>query len=384
MDPASGGPCQGIRNSIPALQELGVTTEVVSLDASDASFLGMDDFKVTALGPGITPYAYSTQLKPWLEQHLEDYDIVIIHGLWLYTSYGTYCTWKQLKGGGKKVPKLYVMPHGMLDPYFQKAPDRRLKALRNRLFWKLLEKQVINGVDGVLFTCEQELLLARTTFPGYHPKAELNVGYGIQEPSQQTDLQVEAFLRDCPEAAGKAYWLFLSRVHPKKGVDLLLKAYRVLSEKHKNLPILVVAGPGMDTNYGLGLKKLTDGLPVYFPGMLQGDAKWGALYGADWFILPSHQENFGIAVVEALACHTPVAISNQVNIWQEIRAGQGGLVFEDNLEGVTNALKELTEISLENTYTLGKQGRQLFQDQFTVVQAAHRLLYILRDHHATD
>lgn len=384
MDPASGGPCQGIRNSIPALQEQGVTTEVVSLDASDASFLGMDDFKVTALGPGKTPYGYSAQLKPWLEHHLEDYDIVIIHGLWLYNSYGTYRTWKQLKRAGKPVPKLYVMPHGMLDPYFQKAPDRRIKALRNRVFWKLFEKKVVNGVDGILFTCEQELLLARTTFPGYHPKAELNVGYGIQEPPQRADIHSEAFLRDCPEAAGKTYWLFLSRVHPKKGVDLLLKAYRVLSEKHKNLPILVVAGPGMDTTYGLGLIKLADGLPVYFPGMLQGDAKWGALYGADWFILPSHQENFGIAVVEALACHTPVAISNQVNIWQEIRAGKGGIVFEDNLEGVTSALKELTAISLKNTSILGKQGRHLFEDQFTVMQAAHRLLYILRDHHATD
>ncbi len=380
MDPASGGPCQGIRNSIPALQELGVTTEVVCLDPTDASFLGSDEFKITALGPGKTPYVYSAALKPWLEQHLEGFDIAIIHGLWLYTSYGTYRTWKQLQRAGKPVPRLYIMPHGMLDPYFQKAPERRFKAMRNRVFWQLLEKQVINGVDGVLFTCEQELLLARTTFPGYHPKAELNVGYGIQEPPQQTALQQQAFLEHCPQAATKPYWLFLSRIHPKKGVELLLNAYRKIHGEHPYLPILVIAGPGMNSPYGAELRKLAKGLPVYFPGMLQGDAKWGALYGADWFILPSHQENFGIAVVEALACNTPVAISKPVNIWREISDAKGGLVFDDDLEGVISGLDQLLLMEDRLKQEYAHNARELYETRYRIAEAAAYLKQVLEQY----
>ena len=93
----------------------------------------------------------------------------------------------------------------------------------------------------------------------------------------------------------------------------------------------MIAGPGLDTAFGREMRQLAESLcpqpstltpqpAVFFPDMLTGDAKWGALYGCEAFVLPSHQENFGIAVVEALACGKPVLISNQVNIWREIEA----------------------------------------------------------------
>ncbi len=378
MDPASGGPCQGIRNSVPALKELGVNTTVATLDSPEASFLGQDDFNIEALGPGKTPYAYSKKLKNWLKQNLQDFDVVIIHGVWLYNSYGTFSEWNTLKKSGVKVPKLYLMPHGMLDPYFQMAEGRKLKALRNRVFWQLLEKKVVNGVDGVLFTCEQELLLARTTFPDYHPQHELNVGYGIQPPPAKTEAQQQAFVTKCPEAENQPYWLFLSRVHEKKGVDLLITGYRKLIEKNLEAPILVIAGPGMETHYGSHLKKLAEGLPVYFTGMLKGDEKWGALYGADWFILPSHQENFGIAVVEALACKTPVAISDQVNIWREIDAGKGGVIFKDTPEGVTQGLELISGFYEPDLVDFRAQAIALYTKLFTVSEAATKLIKKLK------
>lgn len=378
MNPTSGGPCQGIRNSVPALKKIGVFNEVVSLDDPKESFLSLDDFKINALGPTKTPYAFSKKLKNWLKQNFYRFDVVIIHGVWLYNSYGTFSEWNTLKKSGVKVPKLYLMPHGMLDPYFQKAVGRKWKAMRNRVFWQLLEKKVVNGVDGILFTCEQELLLARTTFPDYHPRHELNVGYGIQPPPGPTEAQQQAFVTKCPEAENQPYWLFLSRVHEKKGVDLLLKGYRSLCQKNAQIPILVIAGPGMETQYGIRLRKLAEGLPVYFTGMLKGDEKWGALYGADWFILPSHQENFGIAVVEALACKTPVAISDQVNIWREIDAGKGGVIFKDTPEGVTQGLELISGFSEPDLVDFRAQAIALYTKLFTVSEAATKLIKKLK------
>ena len=189
------------------------------------------------------------------------------------------------------MPKLYLMPHGMLDPYFQRAKSRRLKAIRNWIFWKLIEGKVINGADGVLFTCKDELLLARETFDPYHPKAEINVGYGIQLPPLFEQDFRKSFLEKCPELENKPYWLFLSRIHPKKGTDLLLKSYLKLKMKYIDIPALVIAGPGLDTPYGKELQHLAKDSLIYFPGMLEGSTKWGAFYGCEAFILPSHQEN---------------------------------------------------------------------------------------------
>lgn len=373
MDPKSGGPCQGIRNSVPALQKLGIENDVVCFDDPKSDFLGKDDFKITAIGPALNSYSYTSALKPLLTNIITNYSVIIIHGLWQYNSYGTYRIWKSLKEKGISVPRLYVMPHGMLDPYFQRAPERKLKALRNRVFWKLVEKKVINGVDGVLFTCEQELILARTTFPNYHPKEEFDVGYGIEAPPEKKAKQLEAFEEVCPEVSNTPYWLFLSRIHPKKGVELLIKAYRQVIEEGKSLPPLVIAGPGLDTTYGVKVLKLASGLPIYFPGMLRGNQKWGALYGCEAFILPSHQENFGIAVVEALACSKPVLISKQVNIWREIYSAEGALVFNDNFKDVLNSLIEFVNISTERKKSLEINARSVFEKSYTVEAAALRM-----------
>ena len=209
MKPESGGPCQGIRNSVPALEVLGVWNEVVCFDDPKTKF--SDPFVIHAIGNAKGPYAYQPNLENWLLQNMERFDIIIIHGLWLYNSYGTYRAWRKFQNKHLNSPKLYVMPHGMLDPYFQKAEGRRLKALRNILFWKLIESKVVNGVDGVLFTCEQELLLAKETFTPYCPQKELDVGYGVPAPPiyDETSMKMELgkqSLCDIPDN----YLLFLS------------------------------------------------------------------------------------------------------------------------------------------------------------------------------
>src|SRR5690606_9826924 len=156
MHPSSGGPCQGIRNTIPALQKLGVHNEVVCMDDPHAEFLGEDEFPIHAVGPANNPWAYGPKLKSWLTENFRRFDVVIVHGLWLYPGYAVFQTYKSIRGN---TPKLFVMPHGMLDPYFQKARSRKLKAMRNWLYWKWIEQRLIHQADGVLFTCEQEMIL---------------------------------------------------------------------------------------------------------------------------------------------------------------------------------------------------------------------------------
>lgn len=398
MDPLCGGPCQGIRNSIPALATLQCENVVVCSDDPQSEFLKSDDFVIHALGKANGAWQKNAKLTPWLMHNLIHFDSVIIHGLWLHHS---YATWKAVvrhrSFHNSSNPKLFLMSHGMLDPWFQRHPSRRLKAWRNWLYWKVIEKHVVNGVDGLLFTCEQELLLARETFPGYRPIREINVGYGVAEPPVRTREMDAAFRVTTPELNGRPYLLFLSRIHPKKGVDLLLKAYasvlrngtieRPLPETgrgerigmgglRREVPDLVVAGP-IDSEYArrmIGVAKelgLSD--RVHFPGMLSGDAKWGAFHGCEAFILPSHQENFGIAVAEALACGKPVLISNQVNIWREIESSGVGIVAADTEQGTIQLLERWCAVSGLEKESIGLKARACYRQHFDIVKSTHRM-----------
>ncbi len=386
MDPSGGGPCEGIRNSVPEMLKTGVQNEVVSLDDPSSSFLNQE-FKIHALGPAKGPWCYSSKLLPWLLENIMRYDIIIVHGLWLFHGYAVRKIMKRLRKkeyASKNVcsvlPKVYVMPHGMLDPYFQTARGRKLKAIRNQIYWKLIESKVMNEAEGLLFTCQEELKLARLPFRPYTPKREINVGYGIQTPPAFEQEMGKSFWNKCNKLKGP-YFLFLSRIHPKKGIDLLIDAYKKVKNENLNEPIpkLVIAGPGKKTTYGLKMKKLVEDNPdlkehIFFPGMLSGNAKWGAFYGCEAFILPSHQENFGIAVVEALACKKAVLITNKVNIYREIESAGGGLVANDTLTGVSHLLEKWMKMQKKEKDEMGKRAGGLYHSQFGIGAAAVKFL----------
>ncbi len=387
MNPKAGGVSQAIVNIIEGLSELGVENEIISLDTASEVPSGI---MVHALGPGRGPWSYSKKLKPWLIKHLSSFDIIIIHGLWLYHGYVVSKMIRHLKRNrtaseppDKNNQRLFTMPHGMLDPYFQRANGRKLKALRNIIYWKFIEKYIVNGSDGILFTCQEESILARQTFTPYRPKRELIVGLGVKKPPRFSDIMQTEFLKKCPQLTDKTpYILFLSRIHPKKGVDILIKAYENLFWKLSDmtlLPKLVIAGPGLDTSYGQEMRqKVSESHriknSVYFPGMLEGNAKWGAFYNAVFFVLPSHQENFGIAVVEAMACGKPTVITNQVNIWREIEEGGGGFVSDDTQSGIEGILKKCIALKDDEIKILGLRASSLFKNEFSIIPAAKRLL----------
>jgi glycosyltransferase involved in cell wall biosynthesis len=392
MDPKLGGVCQAVRTMIGGLATVcDCHNEVVTLDPADSDYFATSPFPIHALGPAKTSWAYSTTLSHWLLANLPRFDFVIVHGLWQYPAYAVRKAIEQLRQtqSAATTPMFYIMPHGMLDPYFQRDPSRRLKALRNSLYWKLIERRVVNQSDGLLFTCEDEKLLAREAFPTYQPKRELVVGLGVEEPPSATPAMKEAFGTACPRLNGQPYLLFLSRIHPKKGVDLLIRAYSNLAKAHLSgsgttslFPALVIAGP-LDSNYAQEMQHLASELlppattsrapKIHFPGMLSGDAKWGAFHGCEAFILPSHQENFGIAVVEALACGKPVLISKQVNIWREIVAGRGGIAEDDHLKGTEKLLEEWQSKVRSTDQVTSINARKCFENHYSIEGAAMRL-----------
>lgn len=375
IDPKEGGVSQAVRTIVPELARLKTHNEVISLDSPQAPFINNHSFITHAIGPSKGPWAYNKVLIPWLKSNLLRFDIVVLHGLWLYQGYALLKAIKFLeKKGNITAPSFYIMPHGMLDPYFQRASGRILKAIRNWVYWQIIESKLIKSANGVLFTSKAELLQSRITFKSYRPKQEIVVGLGVDDPPLFNKKMTEEFYKVCPELANEPYLLFLGRIDKKKGIDLLISAYIQIAEKfalEKRLPKLVIAGPGIDTAYGQKLKAgvLSKDIirnRIFFPGMLEGNAKWGAFYNSEVFILPSHQENFGIAVVEALACKSPVLISKQVNIWKEIEECGGGFAADDSISGTMNLLEQWYKMPLKTKLEMKEKARVTYVKHFQI------------------
>lgn len=207
--------------------------------------------------------------------------------------------------------------------------------------------------------------------------------------------QKAAFIREFPGLESRNYLLFLGRIHEKKGADLILRAYASLKETHQDMPDLVIAGPTSSVAYGRllhdlaqeegflisdGRKKVSRDLRpvVHFLPMLRDDLKWGAFRGCEAFILPSHQENFGIAVVEALACGRPVLISDKVNIWREIERDGAGLVAEDTVSGMRKLLRVWLRMSEVTRSHMEARAQHCFKKSFDIQTAADALIAVIK------
>jgi glycosyltransferase involved in cell wall biosynthesis len=370
VDPAGGGPIEGIRQITPHLEALGATTTVASLDPALAPWLERLPATAIGLGPVSGGYGYRRGLPQRLRALALEHDVVIINGLWQYHA---LATWRALRGSG--IP-YFVYPHGMLDPWFKHSYP--LKHLKKWAYWPWADYRVLRDARAVLFTTEQERLLARQSFWLYQAQ-ELVVGYGTSAPPGDAERQRQLFMERFPQLVGKRLLLFLSRIHPKKGLDLLIEAFAAMAASDAKLH-LVIAGPDQ-LGWQVALQKRAAALGIAdrlsWPGMLLGDLKWGAFRSAELFCLPSHQENFGIVVAEALACGLPVAIAQPVNIASEVSAAGAGLVHPDTVAGTKIALMQWLALEPADRALMGQRAAALFRERFDYESVAGSLLPIL-------
>jgi glycosyltransferase involved in cell wall biosynthesis len=241
------------------------------------------------------------------------------------------------------------------------------------LYWRV-QYDALRRARAVFFTTEQEKRLAGESFRPNRWNGVV-VPYGITDPQiseQETGRWVEAFYAKFPLLRGRRYLLFMSRIHEKKGCDLLIEAFAKYAERYPDLD-LVIAGPdqvGMRAKLEKRAERLKIAQRIHWPGMISGSLKWGALHACEAMVLPSHQENFGIVVVESLAMGRPVLISNQVNIWSEIEASRVGMVDDDTPEGVERLLGRWTAMSTTERAGMAAGARAAFHKNYAMDRTA--------------
>jgi glycosyltransferase involved in cell wall biosynthesis len=300
-----------------------------------------------------------------IDRGVRESDFVHLHTLWhpLNTLARRACA---------RFGRRYVlMPHGMLDPY-----SLGVRAIRKRLYMKLRETPNLLGASRVIFTTPLEEQLARSTLP-WLPGGEI-VPLGADVPPRVSrDRLAAAFEARFPESAGRRCMVFLGRIHPKKGLERILTELPRIVEACPDA-LLVVAGSG-EPAYVQGLQRQVHraGLSRHatFTGLLLGDLKWGALAAAELFLLPSQQENFAIAVAEAMQMAVPVIVSEKVNTWPFIKQAGAGVVLD-----IARPCGELGAIIVtllndrDGLRAMGERGRNFARDNFTWASTASRTI----------
>jgi glycosyltransferase involved in cell wall biosynthesis len=360
MHPDAGGPPVVVDRLCRRLVERGWTIRVVSTDSMsdprDVEWQGQMrnryqlDIHATKLLRG---YAFSWSLGRALTAAAQTSDLMHLHTLWTYPTFVAARICRKLR-----VP-FVVMPHGMIDPH-----SLERKRLKKWLYGHFIEWPNIRAARSMIYTHPEEQRLAETAVKRLPVGSIVPLG-ADEPPTQSRESQAEAFFQTHPHLKGKDVILFLGRLHPKKGLDLLIPAFSDVARANQNARLLLV-GPSNEgylrhlrhsiANLGLQDK-------VIFTGKLSGDSKWQAMAASDVFALPSYQENFALTVVEAMRMGLPVMLSRRVNIWEDVTGAAAGVDCElTSADVARQLLRLLSDRSLREAS--GRRGPQLVADKF--------------------
>lgn len=362
MDPASGGMAEAVRVLAQATPRMN--SVIVTCDAPDAPWLSRSSVRTVGGGPGRTRLLWSPRLASILQHEMRLVDVCVAHGLWQHPLFAAG------REAQKQNKPLFVFPHGMLDPWAL-AQSRVVKSLA----WLAGMKSVLNRHAAALcFTTKEEMELA-APMVGQAKAKQVIIPLGVEAPSLVRAEARNALDKQHLALAGRQILLFLGRLHPKKGCDMLIQAFaeccRQQDKQQRPRPHLRLAGPPCSEEYLLELRaiaereKVNEGTDLVFLGMLEGEAKWRELAAADVLVLPSHQENFGLVVAEALACGTPTLLSDKVNTAPQVNAGGAGLMAPDTPDGTLHLLQQWMSLSVEERTTMSRRARALHAESFS-------------------
>lgn len=283
-------------------------------------------------------YKFSLDLLRWLWQHTAEFDLAHIHALFSPVSSAAATIARQ-----KKLPYL-LRPLGTLDP-----ADLRKKRHLKQLYAALWERANLAGAAGIHFTSDQEAKISER-FGTHVP--DVVVPLGVTPPLESAKGQAR-HQWGIPD--GKPLVLFMSRIDPKKGLNLLIPALETLLREGLDFHFILAGTNPQDPDYENQIQERITASPLASrttsTGFVTGELKAALLQDADLFVLPSYYENFGIAVAEAMVAGTPVIISDQVYIWEEIKNAEAGWVGSVEVDALSALLRE----ALQDT---GEQQRR--------------------------
>ena len=330
IDPLRGGPIMALLGLAQAQKRVGLDVSLASTFLRGESVAPADDLRrqgiaTELIGPAYRALRWHRAIRPVLREMVARADVVHVHALWEEIQH-------QAAALSRDAGVPYVVtPHGMLTRW-----SLAQSTLKKRLYLRWRMRRDLEGAAAVHYTTEAER------------DASAGVGIGVPAIVEPLGVQLDEFAelpppgtfrQKFPQTRDRPLVVFLGRIHPGKGLELLVPAF---AQARTRDAMLVVVGPDSG-GYRATVERMVreHGIQdhVLFTGMLRGPERVAALADATLLALPSFHENFGVAVIEALAAGVPVIISDEVNIHREIAAANVGAVVPTRVEPLAAELR---------------------------------------------
>ncbi|MEA5564837.1 hormogonium polysaccharide biosynthesis glycosyltransferase HpsP [Anabaena sp. UHCC 0399] len=349
-----GGPSQMVLGLAPALAKEGVEVTVLTTDSNgDTGQKPLDvplnvpikqdgyDIIYFRCAP-FRRYKFSLDLLNWLKTYAKDFDLAHIHALFSPVSSAAAVVCSQ-----QKLPYI-LRPLGTLDP-----SDLLKKKQLKKLYVEIIERRNLAKAAAIHFTSEQEAKISERFGAATR---DLVIPLGVIPPKSLPKNGRDLINNNLGISKDLPLVLFMSRLDPKKGLNLLIPALEKLLASGTNFHFVLAGASPQDPDYEHKIKEQIDNSPLKshttITGFVSGELKTSLLQAADLFVLPSYYENFGIAVAEAMVAGKPVVISDQVHIWQEVRDSESGWVGTTDVSSLVDLLQE----ALQNPQECQRRG----------------------------
>ena len=362
----------GLENSVPVEKE-------VSLEGVKVNYFKFSKLFEFVAGGG---WQFSPKMREALKNNLKGFDLVYIVNIWCYPA-------AIAAHYSRFYKKPYIMvPSGMLYPdTFSK------KIWKKWPYYYFMVREYLKAASAIHYTTEDEAEKTHS-FLSLRNKA-IVVANGVDLSEFTDSFDKESLREKYPEIKDKKIILFLGRIHWIKGLDILIEAYAMIAKDRNDVHLLIV---GMDEKgysrkvkrwideYGMNYvdfrakkdKDYAGDAQVTFTGMLTGQEKLKAYGGSDIFVLPSYSENFGMTVVEAMACGLPVVITNKVGIYKEVERNKAGIVIDTGARSLYQAMKLLLE-KPNLRKEIAVNGRKLVEEYYDINNVADKMISVYQE-----
>lgn len=347
-----GGSVYAVINILMLEKNMGIKSTVLSIKADEPDPNLLESATVKILRPSFpTRFSRSKDANKWLNKNAHDYDLAMIHTIW-----GALPIEASRILNSLQVP-FVIWPHGGLDPF-----DLRKKKYIKKILGPILIRSMLDKSAAIVCTAWLE--------------AERIERYGARNKPTVLPLPINSlpiagnrqkFRQKFSLGDNDFVFLFLSLLYYKKGLNLLIPAIKKVSISYPNIKLIIAGSDlgGYEKKVRAWIQKYELKDRIIMPGFLSGQDKQDAFAGSDCFVLPSMNENFGIAIVEALSAGLPVLISDNVYIWKEIIEEGGGWVcnysIESLIDSITGILKSPSD--LKNKKENSRRSAQLFSPE---------------------
>jgi glycosyltransferase involved in cell wall biosynthesis len=366
-----GGPSKCVIELVQTLTNKGVSVDIVTTNANGAeeidiplnTWLVRQNYRIQYFPYLKTgDYKFSFSLTRWLYQRVTDYDLVHTNAIFSYPVLPAHwaCQLHQ-------VP--YIMtPHGMLEPW-----ALAYKAGKKRLYFSLLEKPALERASGIQMLASSEA----KSIKQMNFKTQIYIiPNGIHHQDFVAPSNPELFWDKFPHTRDRKLIIFLGRIDPKKGLDLLANAFVQVRKQFPDSH-LIVAGPD-NTGFLPTVRGYFDAVDcldaVTFTGMLTGEIKYAALAAAEIYVAPSYSEGFSISVLEGMASGLPCIITTGCN-FPEAGEAEAAYIVDISADAIANALIDCLS-NPEQSKLIGDRARKLILEQYTWDRIANSLVQV--------